>query len=230
MNRIRVMVVDDSQEVREYLEKGLGKEEDIDVVSTASSGTQAVAIALKTKPDIVLMDIQMETRTAGIIASSQILKALPETKVIILTILEDDELLFQAYCGGVIDYIIKTDSLERIVTSIHNAYENQLILRPQIAKKIIAELNRVKNEPRNMQFSLSVLSKLSNSEFEVLKCVYEGMTMREISELRFVSEGTVKTQIHSILKKFGKKNMKEVTKKLDEMDFKSFLASEKEWD
>ena len=99
------------------------------------------------------MDIQMENRTAGITASRQILSELPDTKVIILTILEDDELLFQAYCAGVIDYIIKTDASDQILTSIRNAYRNQLVLRPQYAEKIIDELKRVKEEQIGLLYS-----------------------------------------------------------------------------
>ena len=195
----------------------------MDVIGCASSGIEAVQKALEMKPDIVLMDIQMETRTAGITASDRILKELPNTKIIILTILEDDNLLFQAYCAGVIDYIIKTDSISQILTSIRNANNNQLILRPKYAEKIIEELNRVKEEQKSLLYSFSILTKLSNSEFEVLKCVYQGMTSKKIAEMRYVSIGTIKTQIHSILQKFEMKSMKDIIRKLDEINFSSLL-------
>ena len=220
---IRIMLADDSPEIRSYFASRLNSEEDILLTGEASSGSEAVRLARELQPDIVLMDIQMETRTAGITASRQILQELPGIRIIILTILEDDDLLFQAYCAGVIDYVIKTDSMDQILTSIRNASRNQLILRPQIAAKIIDELSRVREEEKNLRFSLNVLSRLSNSEFEVLKCIYSGMNARTISESRCVSIGTIKSQIHSILRKFDMKNMRDVIRKLDEVNFSSML-------
>ena len=225
MNRIRIIMADDNPEICSYFSGILSREEDMELVGTAASGAKAVQLARRTKPDIVLMDIQMETRTAGITASRQIIAELPDTKVIILTILEDDELLFQAYCAGVIDYIIKTDAADQILTSIRNAYRNQLILRPQYAEKIIDELKRVSEEQVSLLYSLNVLTKLSNSEFEVLKSLYQGMNARQISEERFVSLGTVKTQIHSILKKFGMKSVIEVVRQLHIIHFDSIAES-----
>ena len=122
MSRIRIIMADDNPDICSYFSGILARQEDMELVGTASSGAEAVQLARCTSPDIALMDIQMETRVAGITASRQILKELPETKVIILTILEDDDLLFQAYWAGVIDYIIKTDDAEEILTSIRNAY------------------------------------------------------------------------------------------------------------
>lgn len=223
MNKIKILVVDDNQEIREYFMTIFNHEEDIVVVGSASSGHEAVKMASEMDIDIILMDIQMETRTAGIEAAEQILSADPSKKIIILTILEDDNLLFQAYCAGVMDYIIKTDSITQILDSIRHVYNNQLILRPKYAEKIIDELVRVKEQQKSLLFSLDMLTKLSNSEFEVLKCLYNGMNSREISEARFVSVATIKSQIHSILSKFGMRNMKEVMKKLDEVNFNSLI-------
>ena len=225
MNRIRIIMADDNPEICSYFSDLLSRQEDMELVGTASSGAEAVQLARRLQPDIVLMDIQMENRTAGITASRQILSELPDTKVIILTILEDDELLFQAYCAGVIDYIIKTDAADQILTSIRNAYRNQLVLRPQYAEKIIDELKRVKEEQVSLLYSLNVLTKLSNSEFEVLKSLYQGMNARQISEDRFVSLGTVKTQIHSILKKFGMNSVSEVVRQLHVIHFDHIAES-----
>ena len=120
MERIRIMMADDSPEIRSYFSNIISHEADMDLVGTAASGAEAVQMAHELRPDIILMDIQMETRIAGISASKQILREHPAMKIIILTILEDDDLLFQAYCAGVIDYIIKTDSISQILTSVRN--------------------------------------------------------------------------------------------------------------
>lgn len=223
MSKISVLVVDDNTEIREYFIGILAHEHDMEVVGSASSGFEAIKVAQQFKPNIVLMDIQMETRTAGIDAARQIIKTQPDTKVIILTILEDDDLLFQAYCAGVMDYIIKTDSITQILESVRQAYNNQLILRPKYAEKIIDEFSRVRNQEASLLFTMNILTKLSNSEFEVLKSIYQGLNYKQISEARYVSTVTVKSQIHSILKKFNMRSMKEVIKKLDEVKFTEII-------
>ena len=225
MSQIRIMMADDNAEICHYFTGMISGEPDMEWIGCVSTGSEAVRMARELRPDIVLMDIQMETRTAGITASRQIIAELPETKVIILTILEDDDLLFQAYCAGVIDYIIKTDAAEQILTSIRNAYRNQLILRPEYAGKIIDELKRVKEEQYSLLYSLNILTRLSNSEFEILKSLYQGLNARQIAEERFVSLGTVKTQIHSILQKFALKSVNDVVRQLHIINFDYIIES-----
>ena len=124
-----------------------------------------------------------------------------------------------------IDYIIKTDSISQILTSIRNAYMNQMILRPRYAEKIIQELKRVREEQSGLLYGLNILTMLSNSEFEVLKCLYQGMNARQISESRYVSQGTVKTQIHSILKKFNMKSVSDVVRHLKDIRFDRIIET-----
>ena len=225
MKRIRIMMADDSPEIRSYFANFISHETDMELAGTASSGAEAVQMARELRPDIILMDIQMETRIAGISASKQILEEFPAIKIIILTILEDDDLLFQAYCAGVTDYIIKTDSVSQILTSIRNAHMNQMILRPRYAEKIIQELKRVREEQNGLLTGLNILTMLSNSEFEVLKCLFQGMNARQISESRYVSLGTVKTQIHSILKKFDRNSVSDVVRYLKEIRFDRIIET-----
>ena len=219
MDKIRLMIVDDMTDIREYFNMILSKEPDITLIGQASSGIEAVQKARELKPDVILMDIQMETRTAGIDATIAIRASNPDIKIIILTIHEEDEYLFQAYCAGVMDYIVKTDSISQIINSIRTVYSNQLMLRPGIADKIIYEFSRLKSQQRSMLYILNIISKLTNSEFEILKCFYEGNTYKTISETRFVSPATVKSQVNSILKKFEMKSMKEVVRLLEQLDF-----------
>ncbi len=225
MDKIKILIADDNKEIRDYFANILKHEQDMEVIGIVSSGMEAVNFVNNSEPDIILMDIQMETRTAGIDSTKVILASHPSVKVIILTILEDDDLLFQAYCAGVMDYIIKTDSITQVLTSIREVYNNQLILRPQYAGKIIDELSHVKEQQKSLFMFMNVLTRLSNSEFEILKSLYSGMTYREISESRYVSSVTVKSQIHSILKKFGMRNIKEVIKELKLIGFEQIIGS-----
>ncbi len=223
MDKIKLMIVDDMMDIREYFNMILSKEPDIEVIGLASSGIEAVQKARDLKPDVILMDIQMETRTAGIDATTVIKGINPNIKIIILTIHQEDEYLFQAYCAGVMDYIVKTDSLSQIINSIRTVYSNKLMLRPGIADKIIDEFSRLKTQQNSLIYILNIISKLTNSEFEILKCFYEGCSYKTISETRFVSPATVKSQVNSILKKFEMKTMKEVVKLLKQMNFDEIL-------
>ncbi len=223
MNKIRVLIVDDMKDISEYFSMILSRESDIDVVGIAASGIEAIQFARELKPDVILMDIQMETRTAGIDATNAIKSFNPGIRVIILTIHEEDEFLFQAYCAGVMDYIVKTDSITQIINSIRNVYINKLMLRPNIAEKIIDEFTRMKTQQKSLLYTFNILSKLTNSEFEILKCFYEGNTYKAIAETRFVSQATIKSQVNSILKKFEMKNMKDVLKLLNLVNFSDFL-------
>ncbi|SFU90306.1 response regulator transcription factor [Butyrivibrio sp. INlla21] len=223
MDKIKILIADDNNEIRDYFGGIISHEPDMELMGSVSSGIDAVSFALENKPDIVLMDIQMETRTAGIDAAKRILAEDNNIKIVILTILEDDDLLFQAYCAGVMDYIIKTDSITQVLSSIRNVYKNRLILRPQYAEKIIEELSHVKEQQKSLFMFMNILTKLSNSEFEILKSLYTGMTYKQISELRYVSTVTIKSQVHSILKKFNMKNIKEVLKELRVVGFEQFI-------
>ena len=223
MDKIKLLIVDDIADIRDYFHMILSKEPDMEVLDLAATGIEAIQKTRELKPDVVLMDIQMESRTAGIEAADIIKSFDPDVKVIILTIHEEDEYLFQAYCAGVMDYIVKTDSISQILNSIRNVYANKLMLRPGVADKIIDEFARLKSQQNSLIYILNIISKLTNSEFEILKCFYEGSSYKTISETRFVSQATIKSQVNSILKKFEMKTMKEVVRLLNQMNFSEVI-------
>jgi len=223
VSKIRIMVVDDMADIREYIRTAIEKEENFEVVGEADTGRKAIEMARELAPDVVLMDILMESPTAGIDASKIIKEEFPNTRIIILTIHEDDQLMFRAYCAGVMDYILKTASVKEIVDAIRNVHANQMILRPNVATKIVSEFTRLREQEVSLLFIYNIISKLTNSEFDVLTLIYEGYKYRQIADMRFVSQGTIKSQVNSILHKFEQKNMKEVLVILEKMNFKSII-------
>lgn len=223
MEKIKLLIVDDMADIREYFQMILSREPDIEVIGLATSGIEAVQKAKELKPDVILMDVQMETRTAGIDATVEIKKDNPYIKIIILTIHEEDEYIFQAYCAGVMDYIVKTDSISQILNSIRTVYTNKLMLRPGVANKIIDEFTRMKTQQTSLIYVLNIVSKLTNSEYDILKSFYEGGTYKSIAAARYVSISTVKSQVNSILKKFEMKTMKDVIKLLKQINFSEFF-------
>ena len=191
------------EQIRSYFRFILSSEDDFEMAGEAASGKEAVAKAAQLKPDIILMDIAMETKTAGIQAAGKIKESLAGCKVIMLTIHKDEELMFSAYMNGAMDYIVKTAPVTETIHSIRNVCKNNLNLRPEIAKRIMSELTRMKENQSSMVHTLNMVSKLTNAEFEILRSFCLGKSHRQIAQERFVEEVTIRVQVSKILKKFN---------------------------
>jgi DNA-binding NarL/FixJ family response regulator len=222
---IRINIADDSAEIRSYFRAIIQNENDMEVVATAASGREAVEQALNFKPDIILMDIQMQSRTDGIEAIEEIHKKELSIKIIVLTIHSRDDLLFRAYAAGAIDYIIKTRDKQDILISIRAAASNTLLLRPEIAGKIMGEARRIQESRNKMKEILRVMM-ITNNEFEIIKLVYNGHTYRDMADRRFVEETTIRSEVSLILKKFKRNRMKDLIKELKEINFFETFADD----
>lgn len=215
---IKILIADDMADIREYFQLVLSKETDFEVLDIVSSGREAYEKALEWHPHIVLMDITMESRLSGVEATARIKKKLPETKVIILTMHDDDEILFQAFSAGAEDYLMKDSSLTEVIKSIRDVHENQLALRPVISHKIQSEFKRLREEKERLIETLNVISKLTNSEFDIIRACCSGMKYKQIARERCVEEVTIRTHVNNILRKFGKRRMKDVVALMEESD------------
>jgi DNA-binding NarL/FixJ family response regulator len=218
MGKIRVIIADDMEEIRLNLCEQLSSEENqIEVVGQAQSGHEAVELTKMLLPDIVLMDIQMETRTSGINAIQKIHSMFPLVKCIALTIHENEEFIFRAYMAGAVDYIIKTNPTDKIVNSIHAVMENKLLLRPEVGKKLMDTYRQAEEHQVQLMQTLQIMLKINTTEYEILKMIYNGYTYSKIAELRYVQETTIRSQINHILKKFSKSKMKDVMRELRDL-------------
>ncbi len=215
MDKIRVVIVDDMPDLVDYFKSVLNNEPDIEVIGTAHSGREGVEVTLSVKPDIVLMDLQMEYECAGIDAIAEIKSREPDIKVIVLSVNEDNEMLFQAFAAGGNEYILKTDSIVKLIESIHLVYHNQLSLSPQVSQKILGEFSRLRTAQDSLLYTMNVISKLTMSEFEVLKALSTGKSYKQVAEERCVETSTIRSQVNRILKKFDEKSIKSIVKKLE---------------
>jgi DNA-binding NarL/FixJ family response regulator len=215
---IKVLIVDDMKDIREYFQLILSKETGFTIVGSAKTGKEAVQQTRELKPDIILMDIMMETKTAGIDAMEEILRENPMLKIIILTMNDKDDMLFQAFSKGAQDYLTKDSSITQVIQSIKDVFNNTLALRPSIAKKIQGEFKRLTNEKEHLIETLNIFSKLTTSEFDIIQACSQGLKYKQIAKERFVEEVTIRTHVNNILKKFHKKRMKEVIQMMEETD------------
>ena len=197
MAQIRILVVDDHGIAREGLKMVLGLEPDFDVVGEAADGEQAVARALKLRPDVVLMDVLM-AGTDGIEACRRIKSDLPDTKVLMLTSYDAAQAVESALLAGASGYLLKNGGREDLLNGVRAVATGQSLLSPEITAKVLerfADLTRREREREN--------DLLSEREKEVLGLVARGMTNREIAADLILSEHTVRNHISHILDKLS---------------------------
>lgn len=225
MDEIKILIVDDIAEIRDYFSMIISKEKGMRVVATAKSAKEAILAAEKYKPDIVMLDIQMETEDAGISATRVIKENSPDTKVIVVSIHDDDDNILQAFMAGADDYVIKTASVVDIVNVIREVSDTS-VGKNLIKQKLINNVVRLQKEQKSMLYMVNLITKLTKSEFEVLKMAYNGKKYREIAKERFVEEATIRSLVNKILKKMEAESMKKLVlelKKLNVLDKIDYL-------
>ena len=203
---IRALIADDQRVVRDGLAMLLSLIDDVEIVATAADGIEAVERALSELPDIVLMDLRMP-RLEGAEATRQILAALPDTCVLVLTTYADDEFLFPALQAGARGYLTKDATAEEIEHAIRALIAGQTHLDPAVQQRLVtAVLDQSPPAPATAPAPASRLDlpdELTPREVEVLKLIAAGQSNAEIADALFLSGATVKTHINRIFYKTG---------------------------
>lgn len=207
---IRVLIVDDMETFRERFRDVLSSDPALEVVGLASSGEEAVAIALERRPDVILMDVIMEDDRAGITAAMRICAALNAVKIVMSTVLEDDETVFNAFQIGAVDYLLKNARPDEILAAIRQAHIDQSTLSPLISKKLRRGFVNLRVNQESMKLILHIVRVLTQVELDILLLLCDGKSRNEISHIRCIELSTVKTHIGSILKKLEMKTSSEV--------------------
>ena len=195
---IRVLIVDDHALFRRGLQMVLEGEPDIDVVGEASDGHEAIDRAENTTPDVVLMDVRMPKRS-GIEATRAIAESVPSARIVMLTVSDEEEDLYEAIKAGATGYLLKEISIEEVASAIRAVMSGQSLITPSMASKLLNEFSNLskKAEARTAMPGPT----LTTRELEVLKLVAQGMSNKEIATELFISENTVKNHVRNILEK-----------------------------
>lgn len=207
---IRVMIVDDMESLCRKYEAILSQAPGIEVAAVAHDGYQAIMKSATLRPDVILMDIEMENKYAGITATQKILQEFPEMKIVILTVYEDDEMIYAAFQAGACNYIVKTASPAAMVQCVRDAYHEKSVLRPQVAEKLRKEFKRIKNNEDSLIYTIYLVQLLTDTERDILAGLHEGKSQKEICRERFIEPVTMKTHIRNIIKKMKRKNIEDV--------------------
>jgi two-component system NarL family response regulator len=176
----------------------LESEHDIDVVSEATDGDEAVERAEATTPDVVLMDVRMPKRS-GIEATRMIKEILPSTQILMLTISDEEADLYEAIKAGAAGYLLKEISIDEVSNAVRAVHQGQSLISPSMASKLLNEFaSMVKRQDERTQLPGP---RLTDRELEVLKLVAKGLNNRDIGQELFISENTVKNHVRNILEK-----------------------------
>jgi len=198
---IRVLIADDHALFRRGLEMVLEEEDDIELVGQASDGAEAVAVAGEALPDVVLMDIRMP-KTSGIEACRATKEVAPSAKIVMLTISDEEEDLFEAIRAGASGYLLKDIPLDEVAEAVRAVHGGQSLINPSMAGKLLTEFATLANRDSAEDRTDPVAApKLTDREMEVLKLVARGMNNRDIAKELFISENTVKNHVRNILEK-----------------------------
>jgi DNA-binding NarL/FixJ family response regulator len=195
---IRVLIADDQQLVRAGFRMILKAEEDIEVVGEAGDGAEAVELATRLRPDVVLMDIRMPVLD-GLEATQRLVAANADTRVLILTTFDLNEYVYDALRAGASGFLVKDAPAVQLVTAIRVVADGEALLAPSITRRLITEFAR--RPPPSAK--PDEVKELTPRELEVLRLVARGLSNAEIAKELFVSDATVKTHVARILMKLG---------------------------
>jgi DNA-binding NarL/FixJ family response regulator len=215
---IRIVIAEDQALVRRGAALLISLEPDMEVVGQASNGVEAVELAQLLRPDVILMDLHMPLK-GGVAATREITQALPNTQVLVLTTLSDDETVFEAVRAGAQAYLLKDAAESELLETIRALRRGESRLTPQIARKVMDQFRRLAQEPQSDGYQRAKTSApqtptrpehgneipstevLNDKEERVLQLIAEGMSNRQIAETLFLAEGTIKNYVSRIMEK-----------------------------
>lgn len=219
------MVAEDIPILREDFAEIIGAEPDMELLAAARSGSEICRLVDEAGelPDIILMDIEMETLTAGIDASETIHGRHPQIRIVFMTAHEADEMINSGMGTGAVDYVIKGCDDQVLLDHIRKAYRGVSVLDSRIQQSIMREYTRLRKSEHSLVFLLNNVTQLTPTEKEIVALLLEDKKVREIAQLRNVELVTVKTQIKSLLNKFGCHRSREIVDLIRQMNLESFF-------
>jgi DNA-binding NarL/FixJ family response regulator len=204
--KTRIAIIDDHQLFREGMKRILEFEENFEVVAEGSDGSEALALVEQYRPDIVIMDINMPNIN-GVEATKQLIETYPDTKVVVLSIHDDENYVMRALQTGATGYLLKEMDADTLIEAVKIVAEGGSYLHPKVTHNLIREYRRLASEKgENKERKQEVrwpLHLLTRRECEVLQLLADGKSNRGIGEALYISEKTVKNHVSNILQKLN---------------------------
>lgn len=197
---IKILIADDQELIRDSLRIVLSGNPDFSV-NTAANGIEVIRDVRKDKPDVILMDIRMPEMD-GVQCTQIIKENYPEIKIIILTTFDDDEYIFSALKHGASGYLLKGISADRLIEAIHKVYHGNAMINEDIAGKVVKMFSQMARENAAViTVDEDYIKEITESEWKVIGLVSKGLSNKEIAAELFLTEGSVRNYLSSVLKK-----------------------------
>jgi DNA-binding NarL/FixJ family response regulator len=196
-SRVRVLLVDDDHLMRAGLRAVLSSDDSVEVAGEAPDGREAVELAARLRPDVVLMDVRMP-KMDGIAATRELLERVPSARVVVLTTFEEDDYIFGSLSAGASGFLLKRTRPEDLIAAIHTIAAGEALLSPSVTRRVVDRM-----APRLPVGATSSerLDELTPRERDVLELIARGLSNREIADALVIEESTVKTHVKRILMK-----------------------------
>ena len=199
---IKVLIADDQELIRESLKIVLGANEDMEVTGIAENGEQVLSEIKKKKPNVILMDIRMPG-IDGVECTRLVKEKYPDIYIIVLTTFDDDEFVFSALKYGASGYLLKGVSMDELYRAICTVYNGGAMINPDIATKVFKLFSKMSMSNYAIQVDDSLSKDLTQAELKVIQQVGFGLSNKEIAQKLFLSEGTVRNYVSTVLSKLA---------------------------
>ncbi|AXI01002.1 DNA-binding response regulator [Sporosarcina sp. PTS2304] len=216
---MKIIIADDHAVVRTGFMHILNFQPDMEVVATAADGLEAYELVAKHRPDIILLDLSMPPGQSGLIATGKIHEDFPETKIVILTMYDDEEYMFHVLKNGASGYILKNAPDEELLSALRQVYEGGTYVHPSMATSLVREF--VKKGPK-LSDEDDPFKILSKREIEILPLVAKGYGNKEIAEMLYISVKTVEAHKAKMMDKLQLKSRPELVEYALKKKFLSF--------
>ena len=199
---IKVLIADDQELIRESLKIVLSSYKDIEVVDAVDDGFAVLESMKKVQPDLVLMDIRMP-KMDGVLCTKAVKENYPNVKVIILTTFDDDDFIFKALQYGASGYILKGISMEDLYQAIVTVNKGNAMINPDVATKVVKLFSQMAQSNSAIQVQGNSVENISKAEWKIIQQIGFGLSNKEIAAKLFLSEGTVRNYLSTILSKLN---------------------------
>jgi len=199
---IKVLIADDQELIRESLKIVLSSYKDIEVVDAVDDGFAVLESMKKVQPDLVLMDIRMP-KMDGVLCTKAVKENYPNVKVIILTTFDDDDFIFKALQYGASGYILKGISMEELYQAIVTVNKGNAMINPDVATKVVKLFSQMAQSNSAIQVQGNSVENISKAEWKIIQQIGFGLSNKEIAAKLFLSEGTIRNYLSTILSKLN---------------------------
>jgi DNA-binding NarL/FixJ family response regulator len=218
----RILLVDDQTLIRQGIRMLLSTEPGMEVIGEAANGREALRMIEQLRPEVVLMDVRMPEMD-GVTATREAVLRFPEVGVIILTTFDDEEYIFEGLRAGARGYLLKDISSEEMAEAVRIVSMGGALIQPSITRKVLSEFARLANPPASEKPAppkkppAHLDEPLTERELDVLRCISDGLSNREIAERLVITEGTVKNHVSNLIAKLNVRDRTQALIKAQEL-------------